>query len=73
MLTGLDALTLVAGYALAGSRIHFMPTNLLVQSQGHTAYLDRDGLNGCPQGRVLPSMLLHHAYSAFANFRGKTI
>jgi hypothetical protein len=36
---------------------------------GHAADLGRDQLNGSPQGRVFATVLLHHAYSAFAHFR----
>ena len=54
--------------ALACSRINFMPAHPFMQGLGHAANLGLYGLDGSPQGRVLATVIVHAAYSAFAHF-----
>jgi hypothetical protein len=47
--------------------------NPFMQGLGDAPDLGRDRLNGRPQGGVFATVLLHHAYSAFAHFGGKLV
>ena len=68
---GLDAITLVAGDAFAGTGINLTFFDPFVQGLGYATDLGRYGLNGCPQGGIFTTVLLHHAHCAFPDFGGK--
>ena len=50
------------GNAIAHASVDLVFTDPIMQGLGNTADLGGNGLNGCPQGRILATVFEHHAY-----------
>ena len=69
----LDALRLRSGGADTQTAVDLGLLDTFVEGLRHAANLGSYRLNGCLQRGIVGSVLLHHANSAFANFRGELV
>ena len=65
--------TAIRLHTFAQSGINLLLAYLFMQRLGNAANFECNGFNGGPQGGIFVTVIMGHAYSAFAHFRGKTI
>ena len=63
----LDTLRFCGSDTVTQARIDLYALDLFIERLRHTADFWGDGFDGRPKRWVLASVLLHHAYCAFAN------